>query len=85
MQPNSELAGDYSPDGTTIAFVSNQSGTDEVWLMDAQGRQARQLTRDNATASLPAFSPDGSQIAYTSTKSGNQDIWLIGTGIIARP
>jgi Tol biopolymer transport system component len=53
--------------------------------MDAQGRLSRQLTRDSATASLPAFSPDGTQIAYTSTKSGNQDIWLIGSGLVARP
>jgi Tol biopolymer transport system component len=77
MRPATDTAGDWSPDGRTIVFVSDQGGHDELWLMDAQGQNARQLTYDAATASMPAFSPDGARIVYTSTKSGNQDLWII--------
>ena len=35
----------WSPDGATISFVSNRSGTPQIWLIDAKGGEARQLTR----------------------------------------
>ena len=49
---------DISPDGLRIAFTSNQSGSSEVWLADADGANPKQLTALGATTH-PRWSPDG--------------------------
>ena len=58
----------WSPDGKTIAFVSDRSGEDQLWLVDASGtKPPRQLTRDEdfrAYLQDPAWSPDGKRIAF---------------------
>ncbi|MEM6672108.1 MAG: S41 family peptidase [Planctomycetota bacterium] len=57
----------WSPDGATIAYVSDASGEDEIWLVDASGgAAARQLTSGHA-ARLNGirWSPDGERIAMT--------------------
>lgn len=59
---------EWSPDGSTIAFVSDASGEDEVWLVEQDGgAPARQLTTGHSgrlTGLL--WSPDGRRIAITN-------------------
>ena len=52
---------DISPDSLRIAFASNRSGSNEVWLADGDGANARQLT-DLGTAVQPRWSPDGRRL-----------------------
>jgi len=54
----------FSPDGSTITFISDRKGTPQVWLINADKTQAGQLTSVNGAKSLPKFSPDGKTIAY---------------------
>lgn len=65
----------WSPDGRTIAFQSNRGGHFRIWLVDADGRNARQLDVGADEQREPAFSPDGRWIAYTSNRNGKFDIW----------
>ena len=54
-----------SPDGTRLMFVSARTGNTEIWLADADGENARQLTRLGAfLIGYPSFSPDGKRIAF---------------------
>jgi TolB protein len=61
----------YSPDGRHIAYISNRTGTPEIWVMDDDGASADQLVasefgsagRALATYS-PAWSPDGTRIVF---------------------
>jgi hypothetical protein len=61
-----------SPDRTRIAFSSNRGGSYDLYLMDADGRNARRLTTDPGNEGEPAWMPDGSRIVYTATAKGGQ-------------
>jgi len=51
---------EYSPDGQRITFVSTRSGTEEIWLSNADGSQPRQLTfMGGAQTATPHWSPTG--------------------------
>jgi len=53
----------FSPDGRTIAFTSDRGGIDNLWLMDADGRNPRALTTEkDAYVRSPAWTPDGNYL-----------------------
>lgn len=53
----------YSPDGAHLVFASDRSGGEQVWIMDADGRNPRQITKgDNAHYVSPVWTPDGDYI-----------------------
>lgn len=67
MQPR------YSPDGSQVVFVSDRNGSENLWVMQADGTGARALTtgeRDNYVS--PIWSPDGSYVIATK---GSQ-LWM---------
>lgn len=69
----------WSADGQTIAFVSNHTGNDEIWVMDAEGGSHRQLTsNDWQWDKHPSFSPDGTQLTFYSNSSGARQVWVMG-------
>ncbi len=50
---------------TQIAFVSGRSGNKEIWVMDYDGANQRQITHLNSIALTPRWSPDAGRIAFT--------------------
>lgn len=60
---------------TRIAYVSNQSGNKEIFIMDWDGHNIMQLTRNGSINLNPDFSPDGREIIFTSYKHGNPDLY----------
>ena len=69
----------WSPDGKTIAFVSNISGRNNIWLVPAEGGWPTQLTVSDQRQSSPTWSPDGKWIAYQSDYDGDEqwDIFFV--------
>ena len=69
----------WSPDGKQIAFISNISGRDNLWIVPADGGWPVQLTVSDQRQATPAWSPTGRWIAYTSDADGNEkwDIFLV--------
>lgn len=50
---------------TQIAFISTRTGNKELWLMDYDGHNQRNLLQLRTISLTPRFSPDGSRIAFT--------------------
>jgi dipeptidyl aminopeptidase/acylaminoacyl peptidase len=69
----------WAPDGKTIAFISNISGRNNLWLVPAQGGWPTQLTISDQRQTQPAWSPNGKWIAYISDHDGDElwDIFLV--------
>jgi imidazolonepropionase-like amidohydrolase/Tol biopolymer transport system component len=76
MQPR------YSPDGKHIAFTSDRAGGDNVWVMDRDGGNPKQISSESyRLLNSPAWTPDGEYIAarkhFTGHRSlGSGEIWL---------
>jgi len=58
--------GGKSTFGTHIYFASSRTGHKEIWAMDPDGKNERQITHYNSISDFPSVSPDGSKIAFTS-------------------
>jgi len=72
----------YSPDGSKIAFLSDRDGMMNVWVMNADGTDPVQITKEKKhTIHTPAWSPDGQYIAVTrgvmsSRSVAAGEIWI---------
>ena len=63
----------YSPDGSEIAFISDKSGSDNIWVMNADGSEARAMTTEKDDAvSTPEWSPDGEYLVARRAR----ELWL---------
>jgi TolB protein len=67
--------------GTKIYFVSDRTGRKqkEIWVMDPDGSNQRQISHFNSLSIEPAVSPDGTKIAFTSFARGNPAIFILST------
>lgn len=60
---------------TRIAFVTTQTGNKEIAVMDWDGHNMQQITKNRSINLNPDFSPDGHEIIFTSYKHGNPDLY----------
>jgi eukaryotic-like serine/threonine-protein kinase len=65
----------WTPDGR-IVYASRAGGDADIWIMQADGSGARQLTEDSGVNAQPRASPDGRYIVFTSDRQSNKPhIW----------
>lgn len=62
--------------GTRIVFVSDRSGSKEIWTMNWDGTGQRPLTHYGSISTFPSASPDGHIVAFTTYASGSPAIQM---------
>ncbi len=87
----------FSPDGRRIAFTSDRGGGENIWVMNANGSDKRQVTKESfRLTNQPTWSPDGRFIAakkhFTTGRSlGTGEVWLYhvsgggGVALVKKP
>jgi Tol biopolymer transport system component len=69
---------DFSADGTRITFTSTRSGTEEIWVANADGSEATQMTSfGGPNTSNSRWSRDGRTILFNSRRSGSSDLYVL--------
>ncbi len=78
----------YSPDGKTIAFLSDREGAENLWIAGPDGSGPKQLSKmKQSEFASPAWTPDGQYILVSRTANplGTHEIWMYnvhgGTGV----
>lgn len=82
----------FSPDGSSIAFISDASGGEAVWIYDMETEDSEQLTKgkDNEYQS-PEWTPDGKYVIASKDDPGTHKIWMYhidggsGTPLVDEP
>ena len=87
----------WSPDGSWIAFLSQRSGFNEIWLVHPNGEGLQRLADFGCDVGWLAWSPDGKRLACTLNRQGAYDLVLVavepgnianlagGPGVYSRP
>ncbi len=88
----------FSPDGRTIAFLSDRSGVENLWIADADGANPRAVSKDERTndrpqiMASPAWTPDGAYLVVSKARPPDPGtFWLYmyhrdgGTGVRVGP
>jgi tol-pal system beta propeller repeat protein TolB len=74
----------WSPDGSMIAFASSRNGGRQLFIMNADGSNIRQVTDLNNMGGRSTWSPDGTKLAFYRGPAGDHNIYVInvdGTGL----
>jgi len=64
----------WTPDGK-IVYGANMNGNNDIWMMEANGTNQRQLTFDPHSDLAPSVSPDGRYIVFVSDRTGTSQVW----------
>jgi len=73
----------FSPDGQWIAYASDKDGTSNLWIMRADGSEAKQLTKETfSVVSQPVWAPDGKYILVRKQVDNlmtfySAELWLV--------
>ncbi|MBO3696807.1 amidohydrolase family protein [Roseivirga sp. E12] len=82
----------FSPDGTKVIYISDESGGENVWTVEVDSKEKKQITKGNTNAYQgPEWSPDGKYMIASKQARSSHKIWLYhvdggsGTALVKEP
>ena len=76
-----DTPGRFSPDSRQVAFASDRSGSQQIWIANVDGSGLRSVTQlQDATVSLGSWSPDGRSLAFDATIGDKTHIYHVPVG-----
>jgi TolB protein len=72
-----DISPTWSPDGSAIAYVSDQAGTPQIYIMPVNGGEPRRLTLQGNYNTDPKWSPRGDLLAFTARIEGRFQICTV--------
>jgi len=82
----------FSPDGSKVLYISDESGGENVWTIDVDSKKRKQITKGNGNAyQSPEWVPDGKYMIASKQARGSHKIWLYhvdggsGTALVSEP
>lgn len=72
-----EAVPDWSPDASSIAYAGFSGGNADIWVIDADGTDARRLGSDPLFEYTPRWSPDGRWIAFEAYLADTPDLFVM--------
>jgi TolB protein len=73
----------FLPGAKSVVFVSDRSGARELWTVNLDGKNLKQLTSGGGWKANPSVSPSG-KIVFTSGRHPNLDIYILEGGVVRR-
>ena len=71
MEVEQQMNPAFSPDGRSVAFSANRGGRFDIYTVDLETREVRNITDDETFDGAPVYSPDGSSIVYSAVVGDN--------------
>ena len=78
-QPQNQLNETDNNHTARIAFVSDKDSNWDIWIMNPDGSELKNITKNPSLDSHPSWSPDGKNIVFYSDRDGNKNIYTIST------
>jgi Tol biopolymer transport system component len=86
--PGGDFDPTWSADGERLAFTSLRDGHPQVYEIDVETQEIRNLSRNAASEGQPAWSPTSAELLFVSQRGGQEEIWIMpeqgGSGERAR-
>jgi Tol biopolymer transport system component len=67
----------WSPDSRHLVYSSRRTGTLDLWTVNVETGEQRQITSDVRNDAGHRWSPDGRWIAFSSDRGGQWDVWIV--------
>jgi len=78
-RPGLNVCGSWSPDGKTMLATLSKDGNPDIYLLAANGRILKRLTRNAGINVSASWAPDGKRFAFVSDRSGRPQIYIMDT------
>ncbi len=75
VDPNGDVAPQWSPDGRTIVYAARRDGRDDLYLADSNGAGERALTQDAEIDRYPAWSPDSRSVVFARRTTAGWNLY----------
>src|SRR6267143_4932271 len=77
MGPQQAFGGTFPGTNGKIAFGSSRTGTEQIFVMNADGTGQTRLSNNAFNDGVPSWSPDGTKIAFHSQRTGTEQIFVM--------